>query len=308
MGDRVLSRRCFVLAVLGLGVAGSAGGVVLLDALAPHPAPLPPRIAGLYWTRWNAQISLRQVPAAYSVLYLFAARRHGSPGHVVWGHEGVAADIRFCQARGQRVILTIGGAGQSIDFSSRRITRRLVDSVERIDQELSTSSATRTLDGVDLNTFETAVPPVADEYVWLGLELKRRFGADFVVTSPPSARSDRDQYLCRAVLSEGAMDYVAPQFYDGPGLAEPDYIVAQTDRWVREVAAGDSSRIAVGFGMEQLPYYSTIEEIVSTWKRVEREHPRIRGAFLWQHETDAARNWAFARQAAPLINRVTGDS
>ncbi len=127
------------------------------------------------------------------------------------------------------------------------------------------------------------------------------FGSGFGITSPPAPWSDRDKQFCKAMINGGAMDYAAPQYYDGPGLANPDYIVSNVEEWIRDVAAGDAKKIVVGFGMENLPNYSTIDQIKTAWNRIETAHPDIRGAFLWQHKTDSDRGWAFANQIIPLI-------
>ena len=265
----------------------------------------PNKIAGIYWTRWNYRIPLRAVPSAYNVVYLFAATTRGGDGAIRWGRDNVAADIRVCRARGQRVLLSVGGSGQDIDFSSRSVSARFVAALERINDELGGSRTSPMIDGLDLNTYESAVEPDVLEYMWISEQLKGRFGSDFLVTSPPAAPAARDKAFCRAMLATGAMDYVSPQFYGGPGLSDPDYIVRETGVWVRDVAQGDATRIVVGFGMEDLPHYSTIDEILVAWQQVQSAHPSIRGAFLWQHQTDADRDWVFARQVVPLIAPVT---
>ncbi len=262
---------------------------------------LPPKVTAVYWTRWNADIPLTQIPRSYNVVYLFAAGRSGEEGEIEWGMNDIAADIRTVRARGQHVVLSAGGAGQGIDFSSRTVSRRFVDSVERINTELGGTMASPMIDGVDFNTFEAEVAPNTSEYLWMFGELKRRFGPDFGITSPPAPWNDSDKAMIRDALSEDLMTYAGPQFYDGPGLADPEYIIDTTRDWVQNVAGGDASKIVVGFGMEDAPYYSSIRQIRSAWRAIEKEFPTIRGAFLWQHRTDHDRGWVFADRMAPLV-------
>jgi hypothetical protein len=263
-------------------------------------ANLPSKVAAVYWTRWNSGIRLTQVPSSYNTLILFAAPKSGSEGNVSWGLD-VSADIKTCRARGQRIVLSCGGAGNGINFAGRTESTRFVDAIVRINSELGGTLTAPVIDGVDFNTFEADATPNAPEYLWIAYELRRRFGSGFGITSPPAPWSDRDKQFCRAMLNGGAMDYAAPQYYDGPGLANPDYIVANVEEWIRDVAGGDAKKIVVGFGMENLPNYSTIEQIKAAWNRIEAAHPDIRGAFLWQHKTDSDRGWAFANQIIPLI-------
>lgn len=264
-------------------------------------ARLPGKVVAAYWTRWNAGIRLTQVPQAYNVLYLFAAGRSGDVGGIGWGMNGISADIRTVRTRGQRVLLSAGGAGQGIIFSSREVSQRFVDSVVRINTELGGTTASPMIDGVDFNTFEAEATPNTAEYLWMFAELKRRFGQDFSITSPPSPSKAEDKAMIREALSKDLMAYAGPQFYDGPGLADPAYIIKTTRDWVQNVAGGDASKIVVGFGMESMPNYSSIQQILTAWKAIEEEFPTIRGAFLWQHNTDSDRGWAFANQLAPLV-------
>ncbi|UUL77442.1 glycosyl hydrolase family 18 protein [Pseudarthrobacter sp. Fe7] len=264
-------------------------------------AALPNKVLGVYWTRWNAGIRLTQVPQAYTVLYLFAAARSDDAGNIEWGMNDIVADITSVRARGQRVILSTGGEGQGVIFSSRTVSHHFVDSVERINGELGGTLASPAIDGVDFNTFEAEATPNTPEYLWMFAELKRRFGQDFSITSPPSPSNAEDKAMVREALSTGLMTYAGPQFYGGPGVSEPSHIIETTRDWVQNVAGGDASKIVVGFGMEKLPNYSSIEQILSAWREIAEEFPTIRGAFLWQHQTDADRGWVFVTQLAPHV-------
>ncbi|MEO8283963.1 MAG: glycosyl hydrolase family 18 protein, partial [Pseudarthrobacter sp.] len=258
-------------------------------------------MAAVYWTRWNSAIRLTQIPQSYNVLYLFAAGRSGAAGSIGWGMNDIAGDIRTVRARGQRVLLSTGGAGQGINFSSRDVSQRFVDSIVRINAELGGTLTSPVIDGVDFNTFEAEVTPNIAEYLWMFAELKRLFGQEFGITSPPAPWKDPDKAMIREALSKDLMTYAGPQFYDGPGAAEPEYIINTTRDWVQNVAGGDASKIVVGFGMEGMANYSSIEQILSAWRAIEKEFPTIRGAFLWQHKTDSDRGWVFAMRLAPLI-------
>ncbi|WP_181884880.1 glycosyl hydrolase family 18 protein [Arthrobacter sp. RT-1] len=262
---------------------------------------MPSKVVGVYWTRWNFGIHLTQVPQAYNVLYLFAAGRSGDVGGIAWGMNEIAADIRTVRARGQRVVLSAGGAGQEISFSSREVSRRFVDSVVRINTELGGTTARPAIDGVDFNTFESDATPNTDEYLWMFRELKRRFGQEFGITCPPAPWKTQDKAMIQEALSKDLMTYAGPQFYDGRELADPAYIIKSTREWVEKVAGGDASKIVVGFGMDSGTNYSSLDEVRAAWRMVEKEFPTIRGAFLWQHKTDFDRGWAFAKQVAPLV-------
>jgi len=265
----------------------------------------PSKVTAVYWTQWNPQIRLTAVPQGYNLLYLFAASKSGTEGGLAWSPSSIGGDIKTCRARGQLVVLSCGGAGNGINFSTRAVSTRFVDSVVRINTELGGTLTNPVIDGVDFNTFEAEAAPNTPEYQWIVAELRRRFGSGFAVTSPPAPWSQRDKEFCKTMLASGSMDYAAPQYYDGPGLSSPDYIVNSVNEWIRDVAGGNAAKIAVGFGIAAAPNYSTIDQIKNAWNRIESAHPNIRGVFLWQHKTDADGGWQFANQIIPLVGPST---
>ena len=82
----------------------------------------------------------------------------------------------------------------------------------------------RGFDGLDWNTFEADQNPDTDEMIWISTELKRLYPG-FLITAPPAPWNPRDMTFCQAMVQASAMDYVAPQYYDGPNLADPSYVV-----------------------------------------------------------------------------------
>lgn len=151
---------------------------------------------------------------------------------------------------------------------------------------------------MDWNTFEADQVPDLTEMMWISLELKRLYPG-FIITSPPAPWSARDLEFCRAMVAGGAMDYAAPQYYDGPGLADPAYVAANIDQWVFKLGV---SHVVVGFGVWNQTNYMTADQAVTAWNLVKAKHPSIRGGFNWQIHTDEANGWAFANRLKPLIN------
>ncbi|MCU0300403.1 MAG: glycosyl hydrolase family 18 protein [Candidatus Nanopelagicales bacterium] len=285
------------------------GRTVVLSTATPSPTPAPTptptpasaRVAGVYWTGWNATPSVDRLPSGYNLAYLFAAHRSTPYGAVAWGYarpQGIAA----ARARGMKVILSTGGAGSGISFANRTTSTNFVNSIEAINAAWGGTRAAPAFDGVDFNTFEAEAVPNTAEYLWMAQELKRRFGTRFLITSPPAPWRASDRTFCKQMLAAAAMDYCAPQYYDGPGLADPAYIANSIRTWVRDVAGGDASRIVVGFGIQPgAANYSSTAQVQQAWNQIEAEFPRIRGAFLWSHAGDAANGWGFANSVTPLV-------
>jgi hypothetical protein len=133
--------------------------------------------------------------------------------------------------------------------------------------------------------------------IWISLELKRRFPG-WIITAPPAPWNSVDKAFCAAMVAAGALDYAAPQYYDGPGLDEQAYIVNSVDEWVNLLGA---SHVAVGFGIWNQDRYMSIGEAIPTWKEIARRHPDLRGAFDWSIALDEGQGWPFARQLGPLV-------
>jgi hypothetical protein len=265
------------------------------------------KIVGGYWPFWPASpIRIRDVPTGYNLIYLFSARpvggSPGTTGEVYWSAPGDGrgaatnfnADVQYARSvQKRKIIMSVGGAGFGMSFPNRTKSTNFVNSIVGIYNQIGG------FDGLDWNTFEADQVPDLAEMQWISLELKRRFGSGFLITAPPAPWNQRDKDFCRAMVAAGAMDYAAPQYYDGPGLATPDYVVTSVDEWVGIVG---ESHLVVGFGINPgVANYMTVQQAMDAWNRVEARHPAVRGGFVWQIHTDETQGWPFPNQVGPLI-------
>jgi chitinase len=272
----------------------------------PPPDPgLPAKVVAAYYPNWaTSAIRVRDIPANYNVIYLFSARPEGeSPGTtgaVLWDAPGngrgaaanLNADIQYARTvQKRKVILSIGGQGGGMSFPNRAKSQRFVDSVVGLYNQFGG------IDGIDWNTFEADQAPDTAEMIWMSLELKRRYPG-FLVTAPPAPWNNLDKDFCVAMASAGALDYAAPQYYDGPGLAAPSYIINSVDEWVRLLGP---TKVVVGFGIWNQANYSSVGQVVEAWNEVERRHPSVRGGFDWSIILDEQQGWPFANTVGPLI-------
>jgi hypothetical protein len=134
--------------------------------------------------------------------------------------------------------------------------------------------------------------------IWISQELKRLY-PNFLIITPPAPWRDLDKSFCQAMVQANVLDYAAPQFYDGPDLANQSYVVNHTSEWVSLLGV---SHVVVGFGVAvNQTYYMTIAEAVSTWNQIRSIYPTIRGAFDWEVHSDEAQGWVFAKDLGPLV-------
>lgn len=292
------SRRALLAGTASLGLSAFSCG-----ASVERP-PLPAKVVAGYWPTWVPDaIRVRDLPAEYNVVHLFAATPRGTSGDVAWQPPGdgrgartnLRTDIAFARrSQGRAVLLSVGGAGHGITFDSRATSTRFVDGLRRIiDTELGG------VDGVDLNTFEDKHRPNLDEYSWISEGLKSAYGEAFAVCAPPAPWRDTDRAFCRDMAGAGLLDLCGPQYYDDPGLTSTQYIVDSVGEWAGLVGA---TRLYVGFGIiSGPPLYMTVERCADAWCRVQQAVPGVRGAFCWNTAADDAGGWRFASEVGRLV-------
>jgi chitinase len=263
------------------------------------------KIIGGYWPNWTPNaIRIRDVHPNYNLIYLFHAQPVGGapgttgavyfnmPGNGRGAATNFYADIQYARTvQGRKIILSVGGAQNGMSFPNRTKSQTFVNSIVSLYNQFGG------FDGMDWNTFEAEQVPDTSEMIWISLELKRRYPG-FLITSPPAPWSQRDLAFCKAMVTAGAMDYCAPQYYDGPGLNDPNYVSTNIDQWVRELGA---NRVVVGEGVWNATNYMSPSQAVSAWNMVEAKYPTIRGGFNWAISTDETQGWPFATNVAPLI-------
>ena len=278
------------------GSAGSAGST---------GTTLPAKVVAGYYPNWTeSPARIKDVDSHYNVIYLFAAQpvggAPGTTGAVNWTAPGngrgaatnLNADIQYARStQGRKILLSIGGAGNGMSFPTRTKSQAFVDSVDSWYQKLGA------IDGIDWNTFEGNQAPDTTEMIWISLELKKHHPG-FIITAPPAPWNSVDKTFCAAMVKAGALDYAAPQYYDGPNLATQTYMETSVAEWVKLLGA---SHVVVGFGIWDQPNYMSIADAVKTWKALEATTPTLRGAFDWQIHTDESQGWPFAKQLGPLV-------
>ena len=263
------------------------------------------KVTGSYYPDWEpAPLRIRDVNANDNLIYLFAARPVGGPpgttGAVYFTMPGdgrgaathLVEDIAYARTtQHRRIMLSVGGAGNGMSFPNRTKSQAFVNSIVSIYNQLGG------FDGLDWNTFEGSQAPDTSEMIWISQQLKAKYPG-FMISAPPAPWNSVDKTFCKAMLDAAVLDYCAPQYYDGPNLAEPDYVVGNVDEWVALLGA---EHVVVGFGINSAPNYMSRAQAIDTWNRVEAAHPTIRGGFDWETGTDETQNWPFANGVAPLI-------
>lgn len=260
---------------------------------------LPAKILACYYTTWDtARYALTDVPTDFNVIYLFHSKPNGTPVNGSYNNVGdgsfffehystvTATQVQACRQRGQRVILTVGGASAGYAWDNRTKSRNFVASFQGMYARLGG------LDGIDFNNYEATilntanVAAVSAEMVWIAQQLRALYGPGFAITSPPQPNDPNQQSLMSAMARAGVLSWAGPQFYDWSGFNASGYIAGRMNTWVGLVG-GDASRALVGLSAN----YSngpSLTDCVREWNAVKAAHPEIRGMFCWSAQTNLA--------------------
>lgn len=284
---------------------------------------LPANVVALYWVWWNPFKRLVDFPTTYNMIFLFHA--YPADGEVAGGNTGAVvlrkpggtigtnlnADIVTCRARGQRIMVSVGGAGGQVYLTSQARADAFVASIKSINVGLGGSGTTLAFDGIDWNNFEGG----GSSGAWMtyaGQQLRAYYGNDFIFTSPPAAfggGQDVDDRLVLAEMYQGnALDLLCPQYYDPSGLNTLANVRYYSEFYHTPVTVNGSSvtiprsHIGIGFGCAVTGTTSrwSFANAASAYDTIVAEGYAPRGAFNWSNEEDTADN--FASIVAPHIN------
>ena len=220
------------------------------------------------------------------MIYLFHAKPDGvadtnNTGNGSFRYEHLdivtAAQVQICRQRGQKVILTVGGANNGFNFDNRTKSQNFVNSFRKM------YTALGGVDGCDFNNFEAGIGSSATEMIWIAQQLRASYGQNFAITAPPQPNSAQDRSMLQAMSNAGALTYAAPQYYDWTGFNEPGFISNSIGQWV--ALLGDASKVVVGMGGS----YSngpSLDDCIREWDIIKAAHPTIRGMFCWSAQTD----------------------
>ena len=263
--------------------------------------PLPSKVVATYFTLWGGGTRITAIPVDYNQIYLFHAEpASGGAFRFGYGTSVNATEIRQVQARGQRVVLTVGGANAGFNFSTRAQSDAFVVSFQQMNSLLG-----GTLDGCDFNNFEAFVGSSGTEMAYIGRTLKNLYGNEFSITSPPhpgGGYAPMDRQITKAMSDAGVLDYAGPQFYDSPDLTVQANIVSLVREWVAHL--GDQRKVVIGlssnYGLNN-SMGPTLATSTGAWRQLVAEFPNLRGVFAWSAQDDMGSSWGWGRTMGPLV-------
>ena len=251
-----------------------------------NPAPtagFPAKAVGVYNMLWSNSTGPLSGESGGVNVHLLAFGSSNSSGTITlvgYGPTGKAellAALATDRARGDKIILSLGGSGYVVDLSA---------TAARVNDIAAIASDIGGLDGVDID-IETGTINQA-QIVAFAQGLRAKFGTGFAFTMAPNG-SNVDQYrpIAKVLSDMGLLTYIGQQFYDAPvSLAAAKYRIQQF------ITVGiPQSQIAVGMMIGTTSNYWTLQQchdymtdIMTTW-------PGITKAYLWHAGGTGTPTW-----------------
>jgi chitinase len=306
------------------GPAGSGGG--------GGSSGLPAHLLMGYWqdfTNGATPLTLTDVPASYNLIAVAFGNADATPGQVTFSLDSglssalggysasqFTSDIQTLHARGQKVILSVGGQNGTISVSDATSASNFASSVDAIIKQYG-------FDGIDID-LENGVNPT---YMASALEqLESDVGSSLIITLAPQTvdtQSAGSDYLALALNIKNILTMISTQYYnsgtmngcDGNVYAEgtENFMTAlactelQSGLSAAQVGLGlPASSSAAGSGYVSPSLVNSALDCLAAGTGCgsfvpAATYPAIRGVMTWSINWDASNGYNFADTVAPHL-------
>jgi chitinase len=231
------------------------------------------------------------------------------------------ADIATCRARGQKILVSVGGAGGQVYLTSQARADAFIQSIKDMNVGLGGSGTTLAFDGIDWNNFEGVQQGSQGAWMsYIGQQLRTFYGDGFIFTSPPAgyalsppggSQPTSDRLLLAELYQNGVIDWLCPQFYDPSDLNTVANVRLGLDHYNTSVTVNGSSvqipRDYIGIGFSLAPIATSSRwspaGAASCYNTIVADGRTPKGAFNWANHEDTGDS--FATTVAPEIDNNT---
>jgi chitinase len=302
----------------------------------PPTGGLPKHLLTGYWHNFAnpaVELRLRDVPAEYDVVAVAFAEATATPGALAFGVDpGLAAalggytdadftaDVRTLHARGQRVILSVGGEAGRVALNDAASATAFVDTAAGLISRYG-------FDGIDID-LENGLNPT---YMAQALRaLRARVGAGLIIAMAPQTidmQSPTSGYFKLALEIKDILTVVNTQYYNSGAMLGCDQNAAYAQGTVNFIVALACIQLEAGLRPDQvglgLPAGpgaagggivapSVVTAALDCLARgtncgsfrPPRTYPGIRGAMTWSVNWDVSNGNGFARTLAPHLDTL----
>jgi len=293
---------------------------------------LPAHLLMGYWqdfTNGAEPLTLADVPTSYNLVAVAFGNSDSTPGQVTFSldsglssalggytQQQFMSDIKTLQSRGQKVILSVGGADGTISVDDATSASNFASSVYSIIAQYG-------FNGVDID-LENGVDP---QYMASALEqLESDVGSSLIITLAPQTvdtQSTGDDYLALALDIKSILTMINTQYYNSGSMNGCDGNVYSegTENFMTALACtelqGGLSASQVGLGLPASSSAagsgyvspSLVNDALDCLAAQANcgsfvpstAYPGIRGVMTWSINWDASNGYNFANTVAPYL-------
>jgi chitinase len=293
---------------------------------------LPAHILMGYWqdfTNGATPLTLADVPTSYNLIAVAFGNATSTPGQVSFSLDSTLAsdlggytqqqfisDIQTMHSRGQKVILSVGGANGTISVDDAASATNFASSVYSIIRQYG-------FDGVDID-LENGVDPT---YMASALEqLESDVGSSLIITLAPQTvdtQTTGDDYFQLALDIQPILTMINTQYYNSGTMngCDGNVYAEGTENFMTALACtelqGGLSASQVGLGLPASPSAagsgyvspSVVNDALDCLAArancgsfvPSASYPGIRGAMTWSINWDASNGYNFADTVAPYL-------
>jgi len=304
-----------------------------MTPVAASAQSLPTHVLLGYWQNWSGGgIKLSAVPTTYDIIAVAFAVQSGSNGAVTFALDpGLSsqlggytqsqfiADIAAAEARGQHVIISVGGAGTSIPVNSAASATNFANSINSLMSQFG-------FQGVDID-FENGI-----NVTYLTQALQQVKSGSIITLAPQTVdvENTSSDYFALALNIKSILTMCNTQYYnsgsmfgyDGKIYSEGgvDFITSQATILLQNGLRPDqvglgvpASSSAAGSGYVSPSIVDQAFDILATGAaggtfRPPQTYPTLRGIMTWSINWDAANSYSFANTVSPHIHSAGGGS
>ncbi|MBV9448121.1 MAG: fibronectin type III domain-containing protein [Streptosporangiaceae bacterium] len=296
---------------------------------------LPAHLLMGYWqdfTNGAQPLTLADAPASYNLIAVAFGDSDSTPGQVTFSldsglssalggytQQQFISDIHTLQARGQKVILSVGGQNGTISVNDATSAASFASSVDSIIQQYG-------FNGVDID-LENGVNP---QFMASALEqLESDVGSSLIITLAPQTvdtQSTGNDYFQLALNIKSILTMINTQYYNSGSMNGCDGNVYSegTENFMTALACtelqGGLSASQVGLGLPSSPSAAGSGYVSPSVVNAALDclaartncgsfvpsssYPGIRGVMTWSINWDASNGYNFASTVAPHLTTL----
>ncbi len=244
---QILGLNSLIMKVLFFAVTLAFSGHVTAEAYVRSRLPADTKVVAGYWHNFNngsSVMRLKDVPDRYNVVYIAFAESDADDRATMVFTPSIAVpeqtvalfkeDVRFLQARGTKVIISLGGANAYVKLDTTAKRDLFVSSMIGIIDEyrfdgidIDIEAGTFSLDGGDTD-FQNPTTPTIVHLIEATRQIYLHYGGSLMLTSAPETAYVQGAMVTYAGIwgaympwIEGVrdiLDFIHPQYYNASGL------------------------------------------------------------------------------------------